>query len=240
VSQFWLNEERKMDYHSIRGDAEKDTNDCTVVAVAIVAGIPYKEASSLLTAAGRINGKGFAVSKYHAVLRNMGFSIRDIRQNFKAKTVRTLERELAANYGGCKVLVNIQRHVLAWDGEQIVDWTAGRTGRIQQIHQVYSELECPVGRSVPVPVRKAMKVTSRPATEVWIRCPSLTMHDWKHYKSLPAAYKDQEWKPKGRQKARRMLKMYGSWQFSIYPETWWGSYWAEARTTPPTGDETLM
>ncbi len=233
-------EERKMDYHSIRGNAEKDHNDCAVVAVAITANISYDESSRLLSAAGRIRHKGFADAKYHNVLRNLGFTVRDIRKNFKSKTVRTIERELARNYGGCKVLINIARHVLAWDGEKIVDWSAGRTGRIIGIHQVFPGVECPVGRSVPMPEQKAMRVTSRPTTEVWVRCPSLQLREWVHHKSLPAAYKANNWKPKGRQAARRLLKQFGSWKFPILSFDWSGEYWAEARTTQPTGDELLM
>lgn len=216
-----------MDYHSIRGNAEKDNNDCTVIAVAVTTGISYEEAQTGLGILGRRRNHGCNSQIYHSLIRQIGFNIDRIR--VASKTVRTVERELAEKWGGCKVLINVRGHVLAWDGAKVVDWSAGRGHRIRDCYLIYKGDTQPVGKSVPQPVQKDLNRGGWTTTAVEVRCIDLGMHNWKCYKSLPAAYKANGWRPQGRQAARKWLKRYGAHDFPVYPEDRWSGVWVEAR-----------
>jgi len=198
-----------MDYQSVRGDAKVDKNDCTVVAIAVTTGISYSEAQALLAKAGRKRNKGVGSIVYHGVIRELGFTIKDIRKNLIAKTVRTIERELAENYGDCKVLIGVRGHVLSWNGKKIVDWSAGRMHRITSAYHIYPGQECPVGRSVSIPQQKPMIVTARPRSAIIASCSEKGIYE-KHFRSVKAAYEGLGLNLRGHQKMRRWIKYNGS------------------------------
>lgn len=202
-----------MDYTKIRNGSD-DRNDCTVIATAIVCGIAYSKAQSLLADAGRIKGRGCLPSIYQKVIRDQGFSIQDIHPQFKAKTIRTLERELAESWGGCKVLIGIRRHVLAWDGAKIQDWTGGRIHRIRDIFLICPFNDVPeLGRSVPVPKRHKLNRTPQKRSAVMA---NILGNEPQRYQSVAAAYTGMGLDLRGHQKIRRLVKYHGEWVFSAW------------------------
>jgi len=193
-------------FTNIKPKCVDDTNDCSVVTTAAVTGTSYIEASAKCTAAGRIRNKGFSDADYYQVIREMGFTIRRIA--VESKTVRTIERELAAKWGGCKVIIRVAKHVLAWDGTEIVDWSAGRQHRIMWADLVYPSSELlPVGKSVPVPERKALKRPPMKRNGVKVFIDDNLIGD---YSSIAAAYKANGWSLRGHQRVRLIVKRHGS------------------------------
>jgi len=212
-------------YSDIRQDADahRETNDCTVVAVSVACGIEYAEAHALLAAAGRKRGKGFSDWKYLPLIEQQGNAINRIRPSatamppaplsqlpeLKAKTVRTVEKELAANYSGLRVLIRTSGHVLAWNGKEIVDWTAGRNHRIIAAYVIFPAGTMPKPSAPVAPKeRKALRRSSdqnaRHGCLVYFGDNLIGS-----YKSVAAAYKDNGWSLRGHQRVRRLMKLYG-------------------------------
>ena len=201
------------DYNDIVEESKsfQDDNDCTVVAVSLVTGIPYAEAHALMAAAGRKRNKGSNYGIYHPVIINLGFTIDEIF--LTSKTVRTVERELAQHHGGQKILISVRGHVLVWNGKQIADWSAGRTKRIQKAFLVYEIGKRPTPHRVPVPEQRKMRVTARPRSAVTITIPSMNVHDEPH-RSVKAAYLAHHLNLKGHQLVRRHVKHFGQVTFT--------------------------
>lgn len=204
-----------MEYDNIRSinSTSQDDLDCSVIAVSVVTGITYQQASAKLTSAGRIKNKGFAITKYHRVIEDLGFTIEAI--HLVSKTVRTVERELAVKWGNTKVLINTYGHVLAWNGKEIVDWTGGRLHRVRAAFVVYPKNTAVVAKSVSPPIRNDLNRSSWTVTKVSITSAELDIQN-KIFKSLPAAYKALGFHKAGRQKIRRILKMQGSIRFRVW------------------------
>lgn len=221
-------------YKQIREESKpiRDGNDCTVVVVSVMTGISYAEAQYLLCAAGRKVGKGVDKGIYHQVIKDLGFKIQELKQKYHpgsillegirqitSKTVRTVERELAGNWGGMKVMIGCRAHVLAWNGKEIVDWTAGRGHRVTSAYLVYQG-DMPVGRSVPVPERHSLNRVGCKRTSVMA---NILGNEPVRYQSCTAAYKALGLNKQGRQKIRRIVKVSGSctfWGWKKKDSTW--------------------
>jgi hypothetical protein len=201
------------EYKGIRPEGNKDRNDCTVVAVSVLCDIPYEEASAKLAAVGRIRNKGLAPHLYQKVMNELGFVIR--RLSVKSKTVRTLERELAANYGDCRCMIHIRRHVLAWNGREIVDWSKDRQHRIDYVDLVYrgAEGQPLIGKSVPMAPQKKAKVTSRPISAVEAR---IDGGEWTQFRSVKAAYDGFNIRLNQHQRVRKSVKYWGHATHNTY------------------------
>lgn len=192
----------------------KDDNDCTVIAVSAVTGISYEQSQSLLAKAGRKRNRGLIRQIYHDVIRQLGFTIRQLK--LAAKTVRTIEQELAAEWGGCKVLINVKRHVLTWDGERILDNSAGRMYRLSGVYLVYKGAE-PEGKAVPLYKQRTLRrrPMRRNGVKVYIADKFID-----EYSSLAAAYKANGWSLRGHQKVRRQMKYWGEARVNLYRDNW--------------------
>jgi hypothetical protein len=217
------------DFSTDRAD-HRETNDCTVIAVSVACGISYAKAHALLAAAGRKPRKGLSQYKYHPVIEALGFEVVKITDQFKSKTVRTIERELAAKYGGIKILVNVPRHVLAWDGTQIVDWSAGRIHRVENVYAIMPSTDRSWdfpwqirGKTVPVPERRALNRSAdhnvRHGCAVYIDDNLIGT-----YTSVAAAYKANGWNLRGHQKVRRIMKLYDEAQACLNTEQSWATW----------------
>ena len=211
---------------SKRKDFNED-NDCTVISMSVVCGMPYAEAHAILAKAGRKPRKGFSRFKVHNEIRQLGFTITEIPSakveswqvpsfihQFESKTVRTLERELAQHYGGCKILIYVAGHVAGWNGKEIVDWSAGRQQRIQSMYLVYKDEMPLLGKSVPVPERKPLKKTGCKRSAVRARCPELGIYEFVEYRSVKAAYEAMGLDLQYHQRNRLQLKHFGKLRFT--------------------------
>ena len=189
-----------------------EANDCSVKALATICDLPYKMAHDHMAGIGRVFRCGFRPDQ---AIKNLGYQLHQLA-HLKSKTIRTLERELAAEFGGLKVLIYCSRgrHVLAWDGAMIADWTGGRQQRVC-LNRVYlcfkgSFLEAmqQVGQSVPVPARAELAPKNLTRTAVYISCEELDVWE-QQYSSVAAAYKALGFHLRGHQRLRRALKKFG-------------------------------
>lgn len=124
------------DFTTLLADARryKDNRCCAVIAVAVVAGVTFKTAQNWLAKLGRRKGRGTPRSITHKALRDHGFTLRRLEKLEKqCRTVRTLEKRAGKNR---TLLVHTSRHVLAIAEGKVIDWTAGRLHRIQEIYLV--------------------------------------------------------------------------------------------------------
>lgn len=213
------------EWDGIRGDAERDRKDCTVIAVSVACGIPYAEASAAMASAGRRKNTGTQPDVYANVIRNLGFHIRRI--NLRSKTVRTAERELAKNYGGVVVMIHVRAHVLVWNGREIVDWSKDRHHRIEWADLVWPVgAEPKLGRSVPMAPQKAAKKTSRPTSAMEAR---IADQPFVKYPSIKAAYEANGVNLRGHQKIRKSVKHWGQARFYVCSSKWNGMVMFEIR-----------
>jgi len=198
------------DEHKKASDEMGETNDCSVKALAVICDLTYEVAHAAMAAIGRSFRKGQRPEK---AIEAQGWELWRL-MSIKSKTIRTLERELAASYGGLKVLIYCSkgRHVLAWDGKMIADWSGGRQQRVclNRVYLCYTDPEdirkIGPGNSVPVPQRKELRGRKgHTRTAVSISCQELDIYD-REYSSVAAAYKGLGFHLRGHQKLRRILK----------------------------------
>lgn len=115
----------------ISSDRMGEHQDCAVKAVAIVAGLTYMDAHKIMKTHGRKNRETTPDRITRKALRQLGFKLKKIK--FRAKTIRTIERELDPN----KIyLVWVRRHVLAVRGGEVCDWSRGRLHRVKEVREV--------------------------------------------------------------------------------------------------------
>lgn len=115
-------------------NAAGEGRDCAVLALAVVAGVPYDTAWNALDAAGREPCKGTYRRTWKRAAATLGLELDeqtdDIRR--RAKTVRTFERlGLPGSY-----LIRTSGHVLGYAGGKVHDWTRGRCHRIVDAYHV--------------------------------------------------------------------------------------------------------
>jgi hypothetical protein len=125
-----------VDYEQLRKAAVEmdERKDCAVKAVAVVAGLPYAEAHQHMEAAGRKRRDGTQDYITRRVLKSLGLKTEQV--DVKARTVRTLERELKYRSGNFLVWTSSGRHVMAIKNGKSYDWTQGRLHRILRVERV--------------------------------------------------------------------------------------------------------
>lgn len=115
--------------------AMNEKSDCTVKACVVLCGVSYADAHAAMKKLGRRNrSRSPNWESHQTAIKGFGFEL--IEEKFPGKTVVTLERDLKRYGGGRKYLIEVRGHVLAFDGKQIVDWSAGRRHRVRAVHQV--------------------------------------------------------------------------------------------------------
>lgn len=104
--------------------------DCSVMATAIAARMPYEEAHTLLATAGRRKGKRFTTSLVLPHLEAKGYKVEAVenlkQKNGSAYTPKTIGNRLKRGY----YMVWIKGHVFAVVNGVVEDWTQGRQHRI--------------------------------------------------------------------------------------------------------------
>ncbi len=110
----------------------KETNDCSVKALAVVADLPYAKAWNLLAQQGRRPRKGVTMPAFFNALKNAGFEAQDVSSFITERTVRGLQQlRLKECY-----IVTTASHVLAIKHGLVQDWTAGRLHRVQKVWRI--------------------------------------------------------------------------------------------------------
>jgi len=72
--------------------SQKETNDCTVIAMSIVCRSTYKEAHEKMKFAGRKNGKGFRLERGFQLFPAFNFTKVENRKNTTLKTKRLRQK----------------------------------------------------------------------------------------------------------------------------------------------------
>jgi len=108
-----------------------DTNNCAVVAVAIVCRVAYGKAFNTLKRLGRVTGRGTPITLTVPALNQLGFQSEHIE--FNKCTVSTITRQLDKN---SMYLVRVRGHILAVRNGDVIDWSKGRRHRVLQVLKV--------------------------------------------------------------------------------------------------------
>jgi hypothetical protein len=113
-----------------------ESQDCSVIALALTCRTDYKTAHDWLMAEGRGTGESFSVATMLRVAEENGFRVivlDDLRQpNGSRYTPRTIGARLPEGYYLC----TSRGHVFAVINGIVEDWTNSRTHRILRAHQI--------------------------------------------------------------------------------------------------------
>ena len=141
----------------------RETRDCAVIAVAAVCNVEYGVSHATLKKNGRKNRTGTYFNTIRDSVTELGFNIELI--NTGAKTVSTIADYLPRNGN---FLVRVSGHILAVSDGKVLDWTAGRRHRVQNVYAITPKNApaTPVVRPVVTPV-----VTPTPAPKKLIKQP---------------------------------------------------------------------
>ena len=110
----------------------KEDNDCGVRALAVSCAAPYDKAQQALAEAGRLPGHSCTIAQMIDAAVRLRCSM--VRTTCKAKTLLTVERELAKTHGG--FIVTTRDHAVGlWNGE-LIDQDRGSLSRVDGIFRV--------------------------------------------------------------------------------------------------------
>tara|TARA_R110002153_G_scaffold87801_4_gene216788 strand:- start:16048 stop:16440 length:393 start_codon:yes stop_codon:yes gene_type:complete len=109
----------------------KDTNFCTVIAVASVTGMSFGKARIKMEKAGRPHRKGTLTNTFHNVIKKRGFDIEFV-SGYCGHQVKTMGKKL----GKGTYLVEIRNHVIAFVDGVCNDWSDGRSFKVICVHKV--------------------------------------------------------------------------------------------------------
>lgn len=124
-----------------------DQNQCGVIAVSVVAGIPYDQALELLTKWGRVKGKGTPNWIIHKVLEELGFKVEDYPASEIVKLYpgRHSEKRWVTTHHPSRFhsvwpkgvfLLYPRAHVLAVVDGVVHDWSSQNSLQVKSIFKV--------------------------------------------------------------------------------------------------------
>ena len=118
-----------------------ETNDCTVIAVALTCRVTYKRAHKAMWAQGRKPGRGAYSDQYLDAVQTLGFRAdkvtnrggNPLRQpNGSKYTPKTIGNRLKRGY----YLVQVSGHCLTVINGEVQDWTDGRNHHIKHAWKI--------------------------------------------------------------------------------------------------------
>ncbi len=116
--------------------ANKETNDCGVIAMSIVCRTTYKAAHKALQRNGRKQRNGATTYELLGAVVNHGFKIEGVKKlkqkNGSRYTPKTIGDKLNRGYYLCFC----NNHVFAVVNGDVEDWTEGRKHHITQAYKV--------------------------------------------------------------------------------------------------------
>lgn len=117
-------------------DAQHETKDCSVKALAIVASVDYTAAHAALKQQGRKNRKGCSTHQINRAAIALGCVVVQIDKPAAAKTMKTVGPALLASGQPGAHLIYMRGHVAAVVAGQVADWTRGRRHRVSSIFRI--------------------------------------------------------------------------------------------------------
>ncbi len=113
-------------------DAMRETNDCTVKAIALATGVSYIRAHTVMAEVGRVHKNGAFLMQWEKAFNMLGFTLH-AEKDITARTVRKVVPMLEAD----KVyVVQSTRHLSAVVDADVLDWAKGRRKQIAMVFQV--------------------------------------------------------------------------------------------------------
>lgn len=124
-----------------------ENNDCTVKAIAITTGIPYKKVHAELKKVGRKDGKGATIWQMQNACEKLGFKMVAVpKKNFLEKYPKSTNlKNITTNHpekfnkvwkDGKKYIFSTAKHVAAVIDGVNHDWTLGRKYRVKIVYEV--------------------------------------------------------------------------------------------------------
>lgn len=124
-----------------------EDNDCTVKAIAITTGVPYKKVHAALKKAGRKDGKGATTFQMWSACEKLGFKMVAIPKvdflkkypksaNLKNITTNHPEKFNKVWKDGKNYIFSCSKHVAAVVDGVNHDWTVGRFMRVKTVYEV--------------------------------------------------------------------------------------------------------
>lgn len=110
----------------------KEDNDCGVRALAVACAAPYEKAHWALQENGRLPGQPSFPAQMIAAANALRCHM--VPTTCAAKTLRTVERELAKTHGGF-IVTTCNHAVGIWNGE-LIDHARGRLWRVTEIYRI--------------------------------------------------------------------------------------------------------
>lgn len=113
-----------------------ENNFCAVAAVASACYQDFDFVHGLFAKAGRRHGGRTPDRIIRAVLKQLGRTTVKVTHFYYAKTIKTLEKEVADAGNRDILLVRTRGHILCVREGEILDWTKDRRHRIKRIEKV--------------------------------------------------------------------------------------------------------
>lgn len=133
-----------------------EVNDCSVKAVALVTGRPYREVHAAFAAAGRRSGRGTPRNVSQAALRLLGVQWREWSTAEKVAMIRSYPARSAgkrarsyittthwrrfpeawAPHSGKRLIILTATHMLAVVDGEVKDWSVNHALRVDEIWEV--------------------------------------------------------------------------------------------------------
>lgn len=124
----------------------RETNDCTVKAMAIATGESYDTCRAALAKFGRKARKGCGWPVQWRALNSLGYVAYDLTNHVDGRTTITLERELRKRFPNGRFLIGVKRHRMAMRDGHMIDHAKGSRRRICTVYAVFpADHEKPAG-----------------------------------------------------------------------------------------------
>lgn len=132
----------------LSSEAQKENNDCAVVAVAVATGTPYNEVHRLMKENGRKEGRGTFTNITKATLAALGYDMKTVRmrdyidrypgnhKNLKSVTSHHPRRFNEVWADGNTYLFQSNAHIWAVVNGQNHDWSINRALRVIDICKI--------------------------------------------------------------------------------------------------------
>ncbi len=101
-------------------------NHCTVIATAIAARMSYKEAHTLLSTAGRVNGRSFNMLKALTAIQQQGFKCERVKELKQKTGSRYTQKSIGDKLKRGYYIVRTNEHAFAMVNGIVEDWSLGR------------------------------------------------------------------------------------------------------------------
>jgi hypothetical protein len=114
----------------------KETNDCSVKALAIAGRVSYAKAHAVTKSLGRKHRKGMPMWRIIEAMKMIGCSVEHIKKPKKKDgsgyTMMTIGKGFPRGY----YIVEVRGHVAAMINGDIMDWSDGRKHRVTDIYKL--------------------------------------------------------------------------------------------------------